>query len=730
MAAADPRNGWSRETVALVERLLNVVLSERSGEAPPAIRELEREVFHSDVTSYRVVILGGGTGMSTVVGGNSGLSRWVERPFVGLKQVFPTVCAIVCTTDDGGSTGQLVREFPLIGIGDVRKLLLSLMSQDLISRAYGAREDVVRTVVAVAHRVFNHRFPSDAPRVSGPLDPLAILPRELRRRCPEALGEELRRLCRFISKGGDGPEIAARGHCLGNLVLAAAIFRAAGDPERVGLRALREGIDAVAKLIGAPTGQLFPATATPGELVFRYANGVEVIGQSKATYSRRGFPIERVTTLFAGEPTVPAEALQRLREADLVILAPGSLYSSNIALLQVPAIVDALRANARALKVLCANFWVQEGETDISRRSASLGYLVSELIEAYERNVPGGARGLFDLVLASNLEQLPGDILRRYALENKRPIHLDRARVEKMGFVPIEAPLFELPPTRGRMAVQHDPERFALAIRALCVVDRRWPAPRRVNHRKAGAPSFRARRPAPCTYMREMQRILDEKRFRPPKLRRILEDLLWQNRDILPEHLRVWRAVRVIPPSQWGRSVEWDNVLGYFDPADGAIKLHESLLDHPQRLAEDLVIGLGEAVLGVYVARKTMVQGSNPSRCYRVELLPPSRRRTFLTPEQMNRYLRLARMVPEDPEGRVWCLPLHRDEGFIPPGLLFGLMYAWYLYNGWAQAMEYEMSLLRWPRSSLMPCQVLEQDRKRALVDFFRTVVFRHGASV
>ena len=72
----------------------------------------------------------------------------------------------------------------------------------------------------------------------------------------------------------------------------------------------------------------------------------------------------------------------------------------------------------------------------MSLRNEGRGFLVSELIEAYDRNVPGGASGLFNVVLSANLEQIPSNILRNYALEGKSPIHLDRHRVEEMGSRP------------------------------------------------------------------------------------------------------------------------------------------------------------------------------------------------------------------------------------------------------------------------------------------------------
>ncbi len=69
---------------------------------------------------------------------------------------------------------------------------------------------------------------------------------------------------------------------------------------------------------------------------------------------------------------------------------------------------------------------------------------------------------------------------------------------------------------------------------------------------------------------------------------------------------------------------------------------------------------------------------------------------------------------------------LNGSERFLPSGILFGLMFAWYLDSAYGSKMEYEMSLLRFPAETLIPHQVQERARKQALVTFFREVVFGH----
>ena len=69
-------------------------------------------------------------------------------------------------------------------------------------------------------------------------------------------------------------------------------------------------------------------------------------------------------------------------------------------------------------------------------------------------------------------------------------------------------------------------------------------------------------------------------------------------------------------------------------------------------------------------------------------------------------------------------------EGFTPPGLLFGLIYAWYLDNRFAAHVEYKMAVMRTDISDLIPEQVRMLSRRRALVEFFRQSVFCHSSHI
>ena len=712
-----------------------------AGDSARDLQDLARRVTGLDVSKTRVVILGGGTGLSTVVGGNSQMTDWPDHPFGGLKQFFPRLDVVVCTTDDGGSTGLLVQQLPMIGIGDLRKSCLSLISAGRLQKAYGLSEVEIRDVVCVIQRIFNHRF-TGAPEDKLVLrDPLRAAPPAWRACCPPRLAAALRGLGGYVSKRGAGPIIAPAGHCLGNLLLTAAVFQAArGNARRApDWAALRRGLDAVGALIGVAPGRLHAATSTPGQLKFCYANGVEVYGQSKSASAQRGCPVERLETEFVGPTRVSPAILRAICQADLIIFAPGSLYTSMIPILQVRPIARAIRANRRALKILAANFWMQEGETDISPGNQGRGFLVSELIEAYDRNVPGGVGGLFQVIFTANLEHIPGNILRNYALEGKRPIHLDRARVEAMGFQPIEATLFSPEHLKSSCVIHHDAGKFALSVRALVGARRfvkGFPAGL-LNAGTAGRRrgSVRVERHGPllCDHFSAIERALARKQFHPASLKQVMADLAWDNRDIAPRHLGFFDGVKVIGAASWHRSTEWDNVLGYFDPADRCLKIHEHLMTRPQRLREDLLIALGESLLGRYIESRCWIEGPaaglRDARCYEIRLRPVRARDCLLNDGQLRTYLRLARLVQDRRDPRVFWITLNNNEGFLPPGLLFGLLYAWYLNNAYGGIMEYEMSLLQWPPHSLIPHQAKERVRKQALVAFFRNEVFGHRQS-
>ena len=170
---------------------------------------------------------------------------------------------------------------------------------------------------------------------------------------------------------------------------------------------------------------------------------------------------------FSRKPFLQPEVVQLVQQADIILFAPGSLYTSIIPILQVPGLAEAIRKNATALKVLIANIWVQKGETDAARDAPDRKFYVSDLIRAYHRNIPGGVHDLFSHVVALDMNDIPGSILQRYAIEDKEPIYIDRNRVRALGFGSVEARIFANDQLQQRRVIQHDPDALARAIKGL-----------------------------------------------------------------------------------------------------------------------------------------------------------------------------------------------------------------------------------------------------------------------
>ncbi|MEY4236707.1 MAG: hypothetical protein RL578_13 [Chloroflexota bacterium] len=171
---------------------------------------------------------------------------------------------------------------------------------------------------------------------------------------------------------------ATRGHPVGNLLLAAAIAEEGGDLER--------GIERVHRILNV-RGRVIPATSEALRLRGRTRAGLSVIGQARLARTRG------IASVSLDSTSVRAtrSALTAISQADLLVLGPGSLFTSLIPHLLVPEIRSALAAR-RAPLIWVANVDEQEGETEGMNLDAHMDALVEH----------GGA-GLIDLVLAAGI---------------------------------------------------------------------------------------------------------------------------------------------------------------------------------------------------------------------------------------------------------------------------------------------------------------------------------------
>jgi len=191
--------------------------------------------------------------------------------------------------------------------------------------------------------------------------------------------------------------------------------------------------------------------------------------------------------------------------------------------------------------------------------------------------------------------------------------------------------------------------------------------------------------------------------------------------------------VVLVPPADWLRGQVWDNLPSFYDPTDGLIKIRQDWRD-ARRFEVAFLVALGQSLLGNYALRKRLEpllwEGETVGKVYHLTLQPEADRETYFTPAELTRFLALARMCQSSRDTAHFTRVVNGTEGFTPPGLLFGLTYAWYLDNRFAGHIEAKMAIVRAEVSDLIPEQVKNHIRRRAMIDFFREVVFGQACRV
>jgi uncharacterized cofD-like protein len=254
--------------------------------------------------TLRVVAIGGGTGLSTLL---RGLKRYVATPErrKGIRldrssrtdgppaatcaehpHLISELSAVVTVTDDGGSSGRLREDFKMLPPGDIRNCLVALSEDEhLLSK------------------LFRYRF--------------------------------------------DQGEL--EGHNFGNLFVAA-LSHITGD--------FAQAVQMSSQILAA-RGRIFPATNSNVTLTALMEDGSLVRGETSITASKQSI----VELMLEPEMADPLpETLAAIANADLITLGPGSLYTSLITNLLVRGIPEAL-ASSRATKVFVCNLMTQANES-------------------------------------------------------------------------------------------------------------------------------------------------------------------------------------------------------------------------------------------------------------------------------------------------------------------------------------------------------------------------------
>lgn len=261
---------------------------------------------------------------------------------------------------------------------------------------------------------------------------IGILPPGDIRNCLVALADQENLMSDlFQYRFSDGQSL--EGHSFGNLLLAA-MSDIAGDFD--------QAVKQTSKIL-AIKGRVIPATLTSVTLCAEMEDGGLVKGESSISHDER-----KIKRVYIEPPRCepPAEALEAISDADLIILGPGSLYTSVIPNLLIQGIPEAI-GKSRAVTLYACNVMTQPGETD--------GYSASDHLTALKKHA---ANLKVDYCLVN--DEVPSPTLRKkYKLEGAEPVEPDVIKIEEMGTRPITAALIS-----ETDLVRHNSEKLAERI--------------------------------------------------------------------------------------------------------------------------------------------------------------------------------------------------------------------------------------------------------------------------
>lgn len=305
----------------------------------------------------RVVALGGGTGLSTLL--------------QGIKSFTSNITAVVTVTDTGGSSGRLRDEMDVLPPGDIRNCLVALADA----------EPLIRTL-------FQYRF------------------------------EE-----------GDG----LTGHSFGNLFITA-LSKVTGDFE--------EAIRASSKVL-AIRGRVMPSTVEKVTLEGEFMDGTTVEGETRITEQHKSL---RRIRLKPAQASATPEALDAIENADLIILGPGSLYTSILPNLLIREIREAI-LKSEAHKFFIINIMTQPGETD--------GFSAYDHLRVLTEHTDPR---LVDTCVV-NVHPVPQSMIQKYREKEADFARLDLDLIREKGYEVLEGSVLKVD---GQ--VRHDPMTLARLV--------------------------------------------------------------------------------------------------------------------------------------------------------------------------------------------------------------------------------------------------------------------------
>lgn len=263
---------------------------------------------------------------------------------------------------------------------------------------------------------------------------MGIIPPGDIRNCLAALADSEKAMTdlfqyRFKAEAG-----SLSGHSLGNLFIAALVDQAGGDFDKA--------IETASKVLTI-SGSVMPSTTDRVGIRAILTDGTEVCGESKIAGHGR-----LISRILLDPPDVQPHAptFKAIAEADLIILGPGSVYSSIIPNLLVPGMADAIN-QSKAIKVYICNVMTEPGESE--------GFNASEHVSAIQLNAP---RRVFDHVLV-NTSRPSQAMLDRYEEKGQHFVEPDYDQIKKMGFKVLTGNFIS-----ESDFVRHDPARISARL--------------------------------------------------------------------------------------------------------------------------------------------------------------------------------------------------------------------------------------------------------------------------
>lgn len=351
----------------------------------------------------RIVVIGGGTGLSTMLR--------------GLKKYSSNITAIVTVSDDGGSSGKLKKQLNILPPGDIRNCLVALADAE-----------------PQMTELFQFRFRNTLPSISlTPKEP-ALTPAGAK---PENENSEGSGVATVSVGSGNGYGEGLRDHSFGNLLIAAMCAINNGDFEK--------GVRETSRVLNI-RGSVLPSTVDHVHLRGEMDDGSIMDGETAIASSP--LKIKRVS-LVPGNACPLDEVLEAIAKAEIIVLGPGSVFTSVIPNLLVRGIPEALR-RSEAKKVYVCNVMTQPGETD--------GFSAFDHIKAIEMHA---RQRVFEYVLVNKGQPSP-ELMDKYRKTGSVLVEPDTDRIKAEGYRPITGNFIN-----QTDVVRHNSDRLAEAIMRL-----------------------------------------------------------------------------------------------------------------------------------------------------------------------------------------------------------------------------------------------------------------------